>query len=801
MLPRLSALLGAALLCALAAPGCNTPTPAPKNVLVVTFDTTRWDHMGYAKGEAGLTPMLDAMAKKGTVFEEAISAQPLTLPSHTSIFTGLYPPQHGVRNNGTYIVPEETLTLAEQLQAKGFQTHAITSAFVLDSQFGLDQGFDTYDDDLSNGPKQKMFMFKEVKADRTALRAATWLREERDAASPFFMWVHFFDPHADYEPPADIAKRFPTNQYQGEIHFADRELGRIFKELDILGELDQTLVVFTSDHGDSLGEHGEKTHGLFIYDATTRVPLLFSGPGVPKDKSIDGVVRTVDITPTVLDLLGLDIPDGLDGKSLKPLWEGKEKEGQRTAYVETLLPRLNFGWSELRALRTSEKHAIQAPNPELYDVQKDPGEEINLLVTEGPDTGKTLFQSLNKLREADPFTTGGHQQDSLDPETQEKLIALGYIWDDAEESDGPLPDPKERLIYYERFQATQDLIRQERYEEAVSTIEALLKEDPGNVIAKSSLATALSQMGKVDEALQIYKELREADPSRESAYLGPARLFRDAENFAEAERMAQAVIEMNPENLDGYISLGDTFLAQERFEEGEAIFRKAREIDPHSSVAAAGLGNCLNRAGRLKEAQEVLAKARQKDTTSHGVTYNLAVVTERLGDLKAAEVLYQKAINLDPEHSMSWNNLGSLKEKEGKPKEAIPLIAKAQKLDPDNMEATFNLGALLYGQGAYEKAIPLLAKAAQERPDLPNAPILLAKAFVKTGRNDDALKLWSAIAAVKPGAWLEVAELHAEAGDQNQALDALRAGIAADGERFLQAAKARPALSPLCDKL
>ena len=358
------------LIAALALAGCG-PAPRP-HILLVTFDTTRADYVGFASGREGLTPMLDAMAERGAWFSTCLTPQPLTLPSHTSIMTGLYPFSHGVRNNGTYIVPDETVTLAERLQEQGYATHAVVAAFVLDSQFGLDQGFAGYDDDFSGGPKQKMFMFREIKADVVARKAVRWLEQERSKEKPFFLWLHFFDPHADYEPPADLAARFPDEPYRGEIAFADRELGRVFASLDDAGLLDETLIVFASDHGEGLGEHGETTHGIFIYESTTRVPMLIAGPGVPPTGRVDALVRTVDIVPTILDLLDLPGEKDLDGRSLRSLWEGEDED--RTAYMETFVPRLNFGWGELRGLRGANLKVIQAPRPETYDLAIDPME-------------------------------------------------------------------------------------------------------------------------------------------------------------------------------------------------------------------------------------------------------------------------------------------------------------------------------------------------------------------------------------------------------------------------------------------
>lgn len=780
------------LLLAAALAGCSRSHP---NVVVVTFDTVRWDHVGWSTGRTDVTPTLDAMAARGVWFSTAIAPQPLTLPSHTSIFTGRYPTRHGVRNNGTYRVPDEEETLAELFQAEGYATHAIVSAFVLDSQFGLDQGFDGYDDDLAGGPKQKMFMFKEIRAAQTADKAVRWLREGRPRDRPFFLWLHFFDPHADYEPPDDVALEFPGDPYRGEIHYADRELGRVLEELDDQRLLDETLFAFTSDHGDSLGEHGERTHGLFVYDATTRVPLLIAGPGVPAGQRVDGVVRSLDLFPTIAELAGLEPSGPLDGASLRPLWRGKGDE--RTAYLETFTPRENFGWSELRGLRSATVKVIQAPQPEVYDLAADPRETRNLHGASEPEGARPLFAGLARRLEEDRYGEESAAAHEADSETRQKLAALGYVWGAKVTGDAPLADPKEKIRSWERFQVAQQLIRDKHFEPAIAAIRAILAEDAGNVVAMGSLAGALARTGDEEGALATYRKMIELDAQQDVAYLGAARLLAKRGEFDEATALVEAMMAKQPDNPDGPVAMGDLLLEREAFDEAERWFRKALELDPHSMVAASGLGNCLNRADQLPEARDVLVAARRHDPSHHATTYNLAVVTERLGDRRAALALYREAVALDPDHSMSWNNLGSLLDRNGEREEAIAAVRKAHELDPENVEATYNLGALLSNAGRPAEAIPFLLEAVQRRPDLAAAPPLLARALAATGRVDEALALWRQIAAQAPPALFQVAKLELGRGRREAARAALRQLIAVDGDRARQAIARDPELSKL----
>lgn len=784
--------LGASL-CALLLASCQRSRP---NVLLVTFDTTRADHMGYAGGPEGVTPTLDGLAAGGTWFTTAITSEPLTVPSHTTIMTGLYPFNHGVRNNGTYIVPKETVTLAERLKQEGYATSAIVSAFVLDSQFGLDQGFETYDDDLAGGPKQKMFMFKEIPAKVTADKAIRWLKEGRPKNKPFFLWTHFFDPHADYAPPPDVAGRFPASRYQGEIAYADRELGRVMAALRELKLDANTIVIFTSDHGESLGEHGENTHGIFVYDGTARVPMLIRGPGIPQ-KKVEELVRTADIYPTVLDLVGLPAPK-VDGRSLRALWKGSSDE-PRVAYIESFSPRLNFGWSELRAHRTKTLKVIDAPRPEAYDLATDAKESQNLYRDGRLDAAgaRPLVAELQKIIRADPFQQGKQQQSAMDAESRQKLAALGYVFGTDTHKSGPRHDPKDRITYWTDFERAQSMIRNKQYEPALATLTRLLATDPDNVIAMGSLANALTRTHQPERALEVYRKMIQIDPSRETPYLGAAKILRDARQFQESELLARQVVKLQPDNPEGYTAVGDVYLEMQKYAEAEPWFRKAISIDPHSTLAITGLGNCLNRKGATQEALAVLQAGYEREKTSQALVYNLAVVTERSGDPKKALELYRESLKLEPDHSMTWNNIGSILDKRGNRDQAIRFVRKAHELDPDNVEATYNLGALLVSRKKPDEAIPLLLEARRRRPGMVPASVQLARAFMQLERYEDAIGVWRQLSATHPAAYLQIARVEYQRGNRRAAREALDQGLAKGGPGFAKGISQFPDLQKL----
>jgi arylsulfatase A-like enzyme len=377
-------LIAAALAC-----GCGAE---PRSVLLVTIDTLRADHVGAYGYAAARTPTLDRLAAAGVRFEQAVSPAPITLVSHASLLTGKIPPRHGVRDNGAYRLRDEHVTLPERLRQAGFATGAFVGAYVLDAAFGLAQGFDVYDDRMT-GERSGSIGYAERSAAAVADAASAWIRELPPEQS-FFAWIHFYDPHANYTPPPGFAAAFPGRPYDGEIAYADFHLGRVLEALASRPEHAETLVVVTSDHGESLGEHGEPTHTHFVYDATQRVPLILSGPGVPRGAVVASQVRLIDVAPTVLDLLRLPPLEGTQGVSLVPVMRSGAAP-PADAYVETLAPR-NMGWSPLVGLRSGGWKYIRAPRPELYELSEDPGERVNR-ISERSDEAARLRERLDAM--------------------------------------------------------------------------------------------------------------------------------------------------------------------------------------------------------------------------------------------------------------------------------------------------------------------------------------------------------------------------------------------------------------------
>src|SRR5438093_12246839 len=368
---------------------------ARPNVLLVTIATLRADSLGCYGRAAAATPTMDALAGRGVRFATAVAHVPLTGPSHASILTGRTPLGHGFRDNGGYVLLPHAKTAAEQFRQAGFRTAGFVSGFPLDRRFGFDRGFDTYDDHLPRGNDPRRTPYVERLGDATTDAALRWLAGPAPpSGAPFFLWVHYYDPHAPYEPPGTLAQRFRTAPDDGEIAFVDVQLARLLRALDEgePGRLGRTLVLVTADHGESLGEHGEGTHGLFVYDATLRVPWIMAGPGLDPGRVASTVARGIDVLPTLLDYAGLAPAPGIEGRSLRPAAEGREMS-DAPAYAESLYAEREFGWAPLHAWRTARFKLIDAPRPELYDLDADAGERTNR-VAELPDRAAELRRPL-----------------------------------------------------------------------------------------------------------------------------------------------------------------------------------------------------------------------------------------------------------------------------------------------------------------------------------------------------------------------------------------------------------------------
>ena len=557
------------------------------NLLVITLDTTRADRLGcYGRVDAS-TPALDALAARGARFAEAVTVAPETLPAHTSIFTGLWPPRHGVRINSESRLDARLPTLAELMQERGYQTAAFVSAFVLDARFGLDQGFDLYDDAVESAAGSSFAAgVNERRGDATTDAALRWLRR-RDPHRPFFAWVHYFDAHAPYAPPAPFAERFAGALYEGEIAFVDTQVGRLLAGLDEARQRENTVVVVVGDHGESLGEHGERTHSVFLYRGVMRVPFIVSNPRLfPKPVTIDrAVVSVVDVLPTLAELLALRDPHRRDGASLLRA----PADPQRSVYMESLVPYLDFGWAPLFGLRRLRETYVRAPRPECYDLAVDPRETRNLLDSETRKPCAALASQLGRMLAGwPPVERLAAAEPAADAETRARLQALGYAGG-AGAGSGPAdrqPDPKDRIEVSTLLVDANALLAGGRPQEAL----ALAKRASAGAGRERSVLQALGKiylrLGRLREAEEALRAFTAIKPKPDVSVLLAQILILDG-RFEEATKLLDAAERLDPRHGGIFIARGDILARQGREEEARASYEKARQVDPYRAGGVA----------------------------------------------------------------------------------------------------------------------------------------------------------------------------------------------------------------------
>lgn len=780
------------------------PEAGFKNLLLVTFDTTRADAVGCYGNAAASTINLDRMAKNGVLLERCFSTAPITLPSHTSILTGMQPFRHGARNNGTHYVPEEAVTMAEILSEDGFATGAVISAFVLDSRFGLDQGFDNYDDDLTNAAKAPMFMFRETTADETARRALEFLKTRGNER--WFLWVHFFDPHANYDPPEEIAKLCPDSPYDGEIAYADAGLGEMLALLTQRGMLDETLVMMTSDHGEAFGDHGETTHGIFIYDATTHIPWIAMHPGLSKGKRVREVVSAVDIFPTALELLDVESPVSVDGRSLaRELLVETATPEPAFAYSESMNPLYNHGWSDLRSIRDDQYRYVKAPTEELYDVMRD-FRQVRNVFEERPDLAENSRGIIEHLLSVGEVDVRGDDIRSMDPEAREALAALGYVWSEEGElslDESDLADPKDRVHAWEKAQFANQLVRLGQIEEAEIALREVLEEDPGSTLPRSALVGVLMQQERYEEALELQAESVLLPGVRTASWVRLAELERKLEKDGWAAHLERAK-QHDPKDPLPWVKQGD--FASDDGDSDKAIefYEEALKVDERCAKAWVGIGNTKHAALDEEAAAEAFKTAAALDPVAIEAHYNLGVIYESLKKPGLAERAYKAALRVDGNHVLTLVNLGNVYERVGQADLAETYYRRALSQDSSDYSAVFNLGLNLRRQGKAEDAAGLFRHASTLKPEAIEPLLLGAGALREVEKYGPAQELIGKVLKLSPESMpglLQAAALSHLMQEPSEAEAYLERAIAVDPERVKLRAERDEALEWALEKL
>jgi tetratricopeptide (TPR) repeat protein len=573
-----------------------------RSVLLVTLDTTRADRLGCYGHPGARTPILDRLASEGVRFENAFADAPITLPSHASLLTALYPFEHGVRNNGNFRLSERPPTLATALRDRGYRTAAFLSSFVLDRRYGLARGFETYDDRMDAAPESAPFPEAERRGDRTVLALGRWLEGRAADGAPFFAWLHLYDAHEPYRPPPPFRETI-ADPYDGEIAFADAALGQALDKLGTLGLRDKTVVAVVADHGESLGDHGEETHSMFVYDSVIRVPLIFWGPGLlPAGRTIGAPVRTIDVAPTLLDLVEAPPLASPHARSLRGLIQGRSAAPPPAVYAETYVPQLYMNGAPLRAVRDERYKLIDAPRPELYDLARDPGESQDRYRDE-PKIAAALRLELDRLTGGSP---GAMSTGPVDAEAAEKLRALGYVGAGSEPlrtSRAGLKDPKDLVAVFNRLRRADEAVRARRFPEALALLEAVKAEDPRNAFARQLLGSAQLGSRRFARALEEFRAYAALVPGSAQAHQWMAVCHANLGDLASALREAGAALVLDPRLRDARLLRAGLLAAQGRSAEAAEELRAALDADPDDSTLRLSFAEVLAAKGSLADAE------------------------------------------------------------------------------------------------------------------------------------------------------------------------------------------------------
>ena len=664
---------------------------ANQNVLLVTIDTLRADALGCDGGPA-ITPALDRLAGEGVRFDFAHAHAVVTLPSHTSILTGRYPFQHGIRDNSGYRLAAPARTAATELKAAGYATAAFVSAFPLHSRFGLNQGFDVYDDRFGETRAPTEFVMPERPAAAVVPLARAWINEKRgsDALSatapgrqPWFVWVHLFDPHAPYQPPAPFDTQYSGRPYYGEVAATDAALAPLLD--DVRAAVQPTLVIVTSDHGEALGDHGEETHGLFAYESTLRVPLIIAELGGPSPRRRTGAsgessaaqARHVDILPTILDGVGQAVPGDLPGESLLPA-AVRDAATARGSYFEAMSAMLNRGWAPLTGVVAGRDKFVDVPIAERYDLSRDAAEASNL-AGRSPERDRTLLSTLRGFGASLPG-----QRSTEQPDAAARLRSLGYVSGDAPikarytEAD----DPKTLIALDRAVHRGVALFVARQYREAIELYRDVISQRPDMAIAYRHLAFVEWEAGDVPAAIGVLEQARHAGVTHAGITTQLGNYLVESGRAVEAARLLEGI-------------------------------DRASSQDPDALNA---LGIAYARSGRPADAQRAFERMLAADGASAMALVNLGALALERGNAAAARAYFERAVTSDPLSSQARAGLGMVAMKQGDRETAVAAWTRAVQLDPTNYDALYNLATTLARSGHLEAARPYLEQFVQRAP-------------------------------------------------------------------------------------
>ncbi len=664
----------------------SVPRDHPLNVLLITIDTLRADYLGCYGSKMVKTPYIDQLAKDGIIFDYAFAHNVVTLPSHINILTGTYPIYHGVRDNAGFRLDGGAVTLAEVLKQEKYKTGAFVGAFPLDDRFGLNQGFDLYDDFYGDTSAQTDFSFVERRAEEVIEPAVKWINANK--RNHWFCWVHLFDPHAPYNPPQSFKNQYPKNFYRGEVVYTDFALGQLFKFLEESEIVKNTLIVITSDHGEGLGDHKERTHGVFTYNSTLHIPLIFYQPEIfPEPKVISQRVRHIDVMPTILDILKIKIPKEVQGRSLTAIIKDPSKRRVDDSYFEALTPQLNRNWAPLQGLLSGQFKYIELPIEELYDLKSDFREENNIAEGKRLTVDKLRLKLKSLISDYSSKESGGIKRIKEDAETLEKLRALGYVGGRTQES--------LKKVYTR-------------------------EDDPKQLIDLDNMsheAIYAYLEGDAERAIEIFKNVIGRRPDMAITYSQLSFVYREKGQMEKAVETLEKGVALSLNNQELMAKLGIYLQETGQINRSLKVLQAVVDKDPHHAEALNYLGISYWRSGNYDKAIETFIELIYLDSGYASAYNNLGSVylSKKQYDLAADQ--FKKAMKYDPRLAGPYNGLGVIYAHKGDNLLAIENWKKAVELDSKQYDAMYNLGILLTKMNRFEEAVKYLEQFVNTAPD------------------------------------------------------------------------------------
>lgn len=789
LIPAVVAIIAAVVVILLLTRG-ESESNRPRNVLLITLDTTRADHIGcYGDGDA-LTPAIDALAKSGVQFDKTFCTVPLTLPSHATMLTGLQPVEHGLRVNASGKLGEDVPTLATILAKRGYRTGAFIAAYALDSTFGLDRGFDVYEDDLSGGyepdPYHPVAAYRP--GNQVVDSALSWLGQVDDR--PFFCWVHLYDPHLPYYAHEELkATKFAGQaSYAAEIAFMDLQVARLMQFIQE-NKLDRdTLVMAVGDHGEGLGDHGEEAHGLMLYDTTLHVPMIWSWPGhLPEGVNVPASVSLVDLFPTLLDLLGVqDHPESM-GQSFRPALFADAID-DRYCYAETDMPYTEYQWSPLRCLITPGYKYIRTPIAELYDRENDPRELANL-AADLPDLVASFDSELSSLEAG--MVRHQIQKVELAPEAQQILKTLGYAAPPLEHADTTgldwqsLRDVKDGIKATALTSLFRELRARSQLEQAAEAARKAVDMSPESGLLQHDLGSVLLELGRPADALEPLREAVRLMPNRamnrtdygnallktghadealaqytEAMLLVPANAIAHA-NLASAMMLKGMVnkamshcreaIKLDPDLFAARYHLARALMQKNLVNESIAEFKETLRIDPESAEIHDLLGQQYVKLGLFDDAISHLRRAVEIEPDNDSMCADLGLAYTLANRPGPAIEQYERAVEINPDNARAHDSLCAAYLQQREFEKSARHGREAVRIEPDNAEARGNLANALLNTGAYDEVIEQCREAIRLKPDLVPAHFNMGVALLETGQPAEAEKHFRYVLSLQPG--------------------------------------------------